>query len=442
MKRFLFDTWYGALALWGGACVVFLAFPALDVFLPGRLPRALDVCLGRTSFVLALLSGILFFVAWLVSLARRRWRRALLQAFLGLGLLVCVLCAFFAILIAADLGVGISEDHFADSLTIPPEMEAGLVVPGQRIASSFSTPEVYEDDFARAIFAALSTNDGKDASITCDLSSLAGLVRDRRADLMAYLARHPGWWLHEYRGRLCATRRLNVRGVWNHPMHGYYDGGTGGADFPRDEGNDHYQTRTTICFPVSPLSRKGADHPAVSSIQAKLSAEYKWQISCERFGDDLFCVEVFEETPFSERRMTKAALAFLADEFASLTNLPPDTVTRGPESFVLRDSLQPGIYNLTLRINPGEPGMTYLKAFEATKGTPLSESGLKENSNERIGWSDDSEEKFLYENEFTIYEGDWGKPYAARIEVWFRPDSGKPERKLLERICKIEGWQR
>ncbi len=31
---------------------------------------------------------------------------------------------------------------------------------------------------------------------------------------------------------------------------------------------------------------------------------------------------------------------------------------------------------------------------------------------------------------------------AARIEVWFRPDSDKPERKLLERICKIEGWQR
>lgn len=50
--------------------------------------------------------------------------------------------------------------------------------------------------------------------------------------------------------------------------------------------------------------------------------------------------------------------------------------------------------------------------------------------------------KIRYENEFTIYEGDWGKPYAARIEVWFRPDSGKPERKLMERVCKIKGWQR
>jgi hypothetical protein len=104
--------------------------------------------------------------------------------------------------------------------------------------------------------------------------------------------------------------------------------------------------------------------------------------------------------------------------------------------------MQPGIYNLTLRINPGEPGLVYLKAFEATKGTRLSEGRLKGASNERIGWSNDPEEKFLYENEFTIYEGDWGKPYAARIEVWFCPDSGQPERKLMERVCKIEGWMR
>lgn len=37
---------------------------------------------------------------------------------------------------------------------------------------------------------------------------------------------------------------------------------------------------------------------------------------------------------------------------------------------------------------------------------------------------------------------DWGKPYAARFEVWFKPDSGKAERRLAERIFRIEGWQR
>ncbi len=107
MKRCLFDTWYGALALWGGTSGVFLAFLAFDVFLPGCLPRALGASLGKTLFLLALLSGVLFFIAWVVSLARRHWKRALLQAFLGLGLLAWVLCALLAVLIAADLGLGI-----------------------------------------------------------------------------------------------------------------------------------------------------------------------------------------------------------------------------------------------------------------------------------------------------------------------------------------------
>lgn len=57
-------------------------------------------------------------------------------------------------------------------------------------------------------------------------------------------------------------------------------------------------------------------------------------------------------------------------------------------------------------------------------------------------WSTDISEKFGAKAGFTIYEGDWGKPYAARFEVWFKPDSGKQERKIAERIFKIEGWQR
>ena len=61
---------------------------------------------------------------------------------------------------------------------------------------------------------------------------------------------------------------------------------------------------------------------------------------------------------------------------------------------------------------------------------------------EWIGWSDDSSQLFFSNTHFVIYEGDWGKPYAARIEVWFVPDSGEDERKLIDRIFKIEGWQR
>ena len=265
---------------------------------------------------------------------------------------------------------------------------------------------------------------------------------------MAYLARHPGWWLHEDHGRLCATRRWRNKGVWNHPLHGYYSGNAIQHDRVQNsdasQATPHYQTRTTIGFPFSPFGRDGgANHKPVSIARADVSKGSLQSFqSSERFGDKDFCVEVFEESSARERRITNAVLVFLKDEFLSLTNLPPDAVVRGSDGFTLRNGMQPGIYNLTLRINPGEPGLVYLKAFEATKGSRLSKGRLKEASNERIGWSNDPEEKFLYENEFTIYEGDWGKPYAARIEVWFRPDSGQPERKLMERVCKIEGWMR
>lgn len=86
--------------------------------------------------------------------------------------------------------------------------------------------------------------------------------------------------------------------------------------------------------------------------------------------------------------------------------------------------------------------MIYLKAFEVTKGTRLSAARLRESSNEWVGWSDDPNELFLSNTHFTICEGDWGKPYAARLEVWFVPDANGSERKLMEKVFRIEGWQR
>ena len=122
--------------------------------------------------------------------------------------------------------------------------------------------------------------------------------------------------------------------------------------------------------------------------------------------------------------------------------LPPGAISHGSPSLDLLNGMQPGIYESRIRVNPGEPGKIYLKAFEATKGTPLSDTRLKQRSNEWVGWSADLGELFLSNTDFTIYEGDWGKPYAARFEVWFQPDSGAPERKLLEKVYRIEGWQR
>lgn len=111
-------------------------------------------------------------------------------------------------------------------------------------------------------------------------------------------------------------------------------------------------------------------------------------------------------------------------------------------SFRLWNGIQPGIYVSEIWINPGEPGKVYLKAYEVTHRTILSETDLKDATNEHIGCSLNPKQLFMSSKNFTIYEGDWGKPYAACFEVWFSPDSGKSDRMLMQKVFKIEGWMR
>ena len=165
------------------------------------------------------------------------------------------------------------------------------------------------------------------------------------------------------------------------------------------------------------------------------------------------CIEVFEESSTPERRLTKALLHLLEEELRPLAEspdpetiraiLPPGAVVRGEApDIVLKDGMQGGIYSVRILANPGEPGLVYLKAFEVTTGSPLSETRLPDKSSLRLGSSDDSGELFSGATEITIYEGNWEQYYAARFELWFRPDSGAPERKITEKVFRIQGWQR
>jgi len=83
-----------------------------------------------------------------------------------------------------------------------------------------------------------------------------------------------------------------------------------------------------------------------------------------------------------------------------------------------------------------------LRVFEITQDHPLSTDILPERSLVKIYNPTDSIMKFGTKSHFTIYEGDWGQPYAARFEVWFKPDNGKQERKIFTKNYKIEGWMR
>ena len=82
--------------------------------------------------------------------------------------------------------------------------------------------------------------------------------------------------------------------------------------------------------------------------------------------------------------------------------------------------------------------LNYYKNWEYA----LSTDRLPNSSSVKVYNPTDSIKKFGTTSHFTIYEGDWGQPYASRFEVWFKPDNGGKERKLFKKNYKIEGWMR
>lgn len=123
----------------------------------------------------------------------------------------------------------------------------------------------------------------------------------------------------------------------------------------------------------------------------------------------------------------------------------PDSITNRiveKTDFQLYNSFQPGLYEYDFWVGKIESGTIYLKAFEITQKQELSSEDLSRTTRIQIYNPTDSIKKFSTSDDFTIYEGDWGDPYAARFEVWFKPDNGAKERKLFSKNYKIEGWMR
>lgn len=111
--------------------------------------------------------------------------------------------------------------------------------------------------------------------------------------------------------------------------------------------------------------------------------------------------------------------------------------------FILYDDIQPGIYKYELYLNKIEKGKVYLKIYEITNNQILSEKDIEKRSLIEVYNPNSKLKKFGLNNDFMIYEGDWGQLYGSRIEIWFRSDlKNQPERKLMTKYYIIQGWQR
>jgi len=86
-------------------------------------------------------------------------------------------------------------------------------------------------------------------------------------------------------------------------------------------------------------------------------------------------------------------------------------------------------------------GSIFLRCFEVTDNIALSEDKLPISSSVQID-SSHCFTQLVNKQHFTIYEGDWDDYYAARIEVWHKNAVTQEERKLLEKVYRIEGYMR
>jgi hypothetical protein len=123
---------------------------------------------------------------------------------------------------------------------------------------------------------------------------------------------------------------------------------------------------------------------------------------------------------------------------------PKDSITKvwdPNDKFEIYNDVQPGIYSYETAFNTIEQGTIYLKAYEVTKNDQLSAERILMRTSLEVENTSDTLRRYHSKESFTIYEGDWGDHYAARFELWFKPENGN-ERKITEKIYKVQGWQR
>lgn len=421
-----------------GTLIAISAFPAGNT--AGRILSWIALAFSGASVTY-------FLVQTIARLIGRRWKAALFSfvRFAGLSLLLIPAIALMTLFSV----FGPSEDHFADNLTIPEGIEIAVPVPDSS-GQHHNTQIEGTDDMQIAVKRALESPGGTDPSFLPSLPSLREASTDHPAEFREYIESSPDWHVFLENGNRFAARCWSYGGEPRDTLHGYI------SEFGENEG---FQTRLLLCLDRKAWSSYTVQHveEGTKTVVPNITSgnqmdESRVMIECGRVW-----LEVFEQSHTRERRVTKATLAILEKEFSDLLRDSGASIARAKqrsrdlairmagttgEPFRLLEGMQPGIYGVAYALNPGESGVVYLKAFEITEGTQLSEDRLKASSETRMAWSADPSERFGAKAGFTIYEGDWGKPYAARFEVWFKPDSGKPERKLAGRNFKIEGWQR
>ena len=407
----------------------------------------------RAHEIALMLSLVFIFAAGIYQFATKTWKKGLLSLFLFLG---TATVSFVSVMLLSL--TGLIKDDFGRDIVIPPDMV--LSQPRDTMVAADQPATDAEGNELIDAFATGTAASG-DAALSIDLDVMNRFKSANRGLLLRHLASSAKWFVTEERGKVYAYRRfVTEKGWWKGNLNGFYTA----QDFKKRQQKD-FQVRIILGIdgPVMDGPWRGqVTDVTVGSAKAGLNI----RTSADRYNGPNYesylvlrsdgpAIEIFEESKSRSRPFTLSALSKIKAELSALGRsqaarrrgfdpvlMPPQSVKRGDPEFHLVNGYQGGVYFVYAYVNPGDEGRVYLKVFEATRNTPLSKRRITRRSTEVLGWSDEPTEVFFYNTQITVHEGSWGVYYPARFELWFSPASGGPERKLLEKIYKIEGWQR
>ncbi|MEQ8221531.1 MAG: tetratricopeptide repeat protein [Candidatus Eremiobacterota bacterium] len=343
-------------------------------------------------------------------------------------------------------------NDFFKHITVPPGMKAHHVINNRPGEGAEGPPWGFQKDPEVEKLLSIFKNPVTEDNQEIENITFPDFSGDRRDILFRHLATSAKWRLISADDTLTATRRFVINGDWT-DNYGYFE------DYHTD--NISIETAMWIEYNI-PVTRDleestNYEKGGTGSITLNLTEDHGFY-SCLQLDSGKTALRILEKSPYRGRPLTVMALKFLKKEleglFASKTAsekgfdpslMPLFSVRKGKPDIKVRAGLQPGIYQVDAFINPGEKGFVYLKLFEETKNMPLeaSQEDIYYASKEYTGWSDNKNEQFFYNSQITVYEGGFHSSYPARFELWFHPDdTSKPERKLLEKIFIISGWER
>ena len=283
--------------------------------------------------------------------------------------------------------------------------------------------------------------------VLCDNSELERLFKEDQALLSRYLACHPGWRFRDGRYGREARRRIRKGDLWIDRGWGYF------RQTQLDDEECESIEATCVVYldgidDSSPRYRCG-ECAELESIVPGEDDFNDWQIMCGT-GTNVTLV-VSEHTSFKRSRVIQPIFDFTREEFGAVRQarnwetakglLPEGTIHKGISTVDVYED-EPGGYFYRAWINPMEPGKVYLKVYDIMNGTSLSQELIRQMSEEYVGWSDNSAEKFCVGSPFCIVERCNASSCVVRLEVWFVPAGGGPERKLIERVFKVKGQER